>query len=38
MNLGQFQGIDPREGAEFDREHPQLDRRHDFEIGTSWSD
>jgi len=34
MNLGQFQGIDPREGAEFDRNTPNLTEDIDFEIGT----
>ena len=34
MNLGQFQGIDPRGGAEFDRNTPNLTEDIDFEIGT----
>jgi len=35
MNLGQFQGIDPRGGAEFDKNGPNLTEDVDFEIGTT---
>jgi len=34
-NLGQFQGIDPRGGAEFDKNCPNLTEDIDFEIRTT---
>src|SRR5882724_2215825 len=34
-NLGQFQGIDPRGGAEFDENGPNLTEDVDFVIGTT---
>jgi len=34
MNPGQFQGIDPRGGAEFDENSPNLTEDVNFEIGT----
>ena len=34
MNLGQFQGIDPRGGADFDEDGPNLTEDVNFEIGT----
>ena len=34
-NLGQFQGIDPRGGAEFDKNGPNLTEDVDFVIGTT---
>jgi len=35
MNLGQFQGIDLRGGAEFDKNGPNLTEDVNFEIGTT---
>jgi len=35
MNPGQFQGIDPRGGAEFDENGPKLTEDVDFMIGTT---
>jgi len=35
MNLGQFQGIDPRGGAEFDKNGPNLTEDVNFEIRTT---
>src|SRR5882724_4558769 len=35
MNLGQFQGIDSRGGAEFDKNGPNLTEDVNFEIGTT---
>src|SRR5882724_4366148 len=35
MNLGQFQGIDPRGGAEFDENSPNLTEDVNVEIGTT---
>jgi len=35
MNPGQFQGIDPRGGAEFDENGPNLTEDVNFEIGTT---
>ena len=35
MNQGQFQGIDPRGGTEFDENGPNLTEDVDFEIGTT---
>jgi len=35
INPGQFQGIDPRGGAEFDKNSPNLTENVDFEIGTT---
>ena len=35
MNPGWFQGIDPRGGAEFDENGPNLTEDVDFEIGTT---
>src|SRR5882724_8555800 len=35
MNPGQFQGIDPRGGAEFDENGPNLTEDIDFEIRTN---
>jgi len=35
MNLGQFQGIYPRGGAEFDKNGPNLTEDIDFEIRTT---
>src|SRR5882724_9698158 len=34
-NLGQFQGIDPRGGAGFEKNGPNLTEDIDFEIGTT---
>jgi len=34
-NLGQFKGIDPRGGAEFDKNSPNLTEDVNFEIGTT---
>ena len=34
MKLGQFQGIYPRGGADFDENGPNLTEDVDFEIGT----
>ena len=34
-NLGQFQGIDPRGGTEFDKNSPNLTEDVDFTIGTT---
>ena len=34
-NLGRFQGIDPRGGAEFDENSPNLTEDINFEIGTT---
>jgi len=34
-NLGQFQGIDPRGGAEFDENSPNLTEDVSFEFGTT---
>jgi len=34
-NLGRFQGIDPRGGAEFDENGPNLTEDVSFEIGTT---
>src|SRR5882724_5904342 len=36
MNPGQFQGIDPRGGAKFDENGPNLTEDVDFEIGTTF--
>src|SRR5882724_7718808 len=35
MNPGRFQGIDPREGAEFDKNGPNLTEDINFAIGTT---
>ena len=35
MNPCQFQGIDPREGAEFDKNGPSVTEDVDFAIGTT---
>jgi len=35
MNLCQFQGIDPRGGAEFDKNSPNFTEDVDFAIGTT---
>ena len=35
MNPSQFQGIDPRGGAEFDKNSPNLTEAVNFEIGTT---
>ena len=35
MSSGQFQGIDPRGGAEFDENGPNLTEDVDFEIRTT---